>query len=268
MQRITKFLIAYLSFIVFIVSTNPNNQVVSKNNSSSIDSINETINEVIETKSSSDIKVDEPIIEEISLKKMNLLILSGHASLQKDPGAVSQGRYEYAYAKDLTQQLSNHLKTNYPHINVILEDAPYKAAEEALYIGKVQPDYVISIHFNAGGDTGFEIITPLKNEKLTFATEVVKVLRDYDIPIRPLSIYSRSTSTNRIERKVNQPLNGSDYYAVINKGASMGIISEILEIEFIDNAQAMQRYEQNKTKYVDAIAKSINKYYIEEYNKN
>lgn len=48
----------------------------------------------------------------------------------------------------------------------------------------------------------------------------------------------------------------------------MGIISEILEIEFIDNAQAMQRYEQNKTKYVDAIAKSINKYYIEEYNKN
>lgn len=85
MQRITKFLIAYLSFIVFIVSTNPNNQVVSKNNSSSIDSINETINEVIENKSSSDIKVDEPIIEEISLKKMNLLILSGHASLQKDP---------------------------------------------------------------------------------------------------------------------------------------------------------------------------------------
>ena len=277
MVILIKFLIIILSSISLITgivpssskpNTNINDQFIDDECSTIIDDIigeaSSSINEV-NTQSSDNKQVDAPISEDDKLIKMDLLILSGHANMEIDPGAVSQGRYEYAYAKEFTDLLANHIKSKYPHINIILEDAPYKASGEVTYINKVRPDYVISIHFNAGGGTGFEIITPLANKNLTVANSIVSNLKEANIPIRPLAIYSRSTSTNRIERTVGTSLSGTDYYGVINMGSKLDIISEILEMEFIDNASAMQKYEANKNVYIEAIARAINEYYYQEF---
>ena len=48
-------------------------------------------------------------------------------------------------------------------------------------------------------------------------------------------------------------------------GSKLDIISEILEMEFIDNASAMQKYEANKNVYIEAIARAINEYYYQEF---
>jgi N-acetylmuramoyl-L-alanine amidase len=273
MLMMLKVLIIVISSISILLEQN----IIKNDKGDSTSLITSESSNTINSSTSSISSMSEEIISSISseanvesssvkqLPTMNLLLISGHANIEIDPGAVSEGRYEYAYNLEFVDLLAKYIKSHYPYINIILEDGPYKVDKEIAYIKKIQPDYVVNIHFNAGGGKGLEIITPLKNKKLTVATNIIEQMKANNLPIRTPSIYSRSTVENKLSRTINQPLSGTDYYGVINMGAQLNIISEIIEIEFIDNKTAIETYKTKIDTYVKIIATSIDKYYQTEF---
>jgi N-acetylmuramoyl-L-alanine amidase len=99
---------------------------------------------------------------------MKIVLDAGHGG--HDPGAVANGLKE----KDLTLAIVKHIGRmleEYEGVEVFYtrtDDRFIELSERASIANKLKADYFISVHINAGGDTGFE--SYIYNGKVSSAT--------------------------------------------------------------------------------------------------
>ena len=180
-------------------------------------------------------------------KNMKILLISGHGA--GDSGAVAKiNGVTYKEAEEnikmvelIHAQLCRYATVDYYPID--------RNAYQDVQQGKVQVDfskydYVLEIHFNAcvkdlignGQTTGTEIYVTKADNTIKVEQEIVNAIAAVGFK-------------NRGVRKAN--------YAVINKVYKASVESALVEICFIDDADDMKVYVNNRDKIADAITNAI-----------
>ena len=164
---------------------------------------------------------------------MNILLIAGHGN--GDCGAVGNGYKE----ADLTREVVALLKPELDgYADVTIADTKKNWYE---YLKKNSFDfkpynYVLEIHFNAGGGAGTEIYITESEKTHGVETQIVKGISDIGFNLRG------------VKRK---------NFAVISKAKNQGVSSALLEVCFIDNPYDVERYQAHKTDVAKAIANGI-----------
>lgn len=164
---------------------------------------------------------------------MNILIIAGHGA--GDCGAVGNGYKE----ADLTREVAKLLKAELDgYANVTIADTKKNWYEHLKnHSFDFTPyDYVIEIHFNAGGGRGVEIYITESEKTHGVETQIVKGISD-------IGFHNRG-----VKRK---------NFDVIRKVKNQGVSSSLLEVCFIDNPYDMERYQAKKTEVAKATAHGI-----------
>lgn len=161
---------------------------------------------------------------------MRILLIAGHGAGQ--PGAVANGYREV----DLTREVVSNVKgllSNYATVDIYpTSRSCYKDLTNGTnQVNFANYNYVLEVHFNAGGGTGTEIYVTSREK----AVDVEKAI------VNNLSKYYK----NRGVKVTN--------FLVIDTAKSKGVSSALLEVCFIDNANDVKVYQNNKR----AIAQSI-----------
>lgn len=268
MQKRIQFILSFVFIMLVMVGCSKEMEVSSvKYNEVSEEVLNQSniISESSNIESSqSMISSEQEEISSVSLKneiqgdvikKYKVLLIAGHG--YNDPGAVYQNRKEAEYNQNFVNQLKSKLEIEAKNIDILLEPNLMNAAEEAKLITSLKPDLALSIHFNAGGGAGSEIIVPFNDSNLSFADNFMSELKKSNFVTRPTAIFSKS-SEKKVARKLNdKPTNVNDYYAVIRNGAKINVPSYILEVEFIDNVNQMNNFDAKQNQYIDLLTKQI-----------
>ncbi len=174
---------------------------------------------------------------------MNILLIAGHGAL--DSGAVAFGRREDVLAREVVTLLQKELLKFECTCGVY--NMALSAYHEFITLGKgydfTPYDYVLEVHFNAfkedSGDTlvkGSEIY--VTNAEKTISTEQ-----------KILAKLANLGFTNRGVKRTN--------FAVIARAKAQGVSSALLELCFIDDADDMRIYSNNKAQIAVAIAEAI-----------
>ena len=127
--------------------------------------------------------------EEIREIKYRILLIAGHGD--NDPGATYQNRREDKYNQEFINLLIKELYKYNHQIEILLEPKPMKAAQEAELISKSKIDFALSIHFNAGGGKGSEMIVPFYEKDFSFAYNFFNKLENNNFLLRETSVYSK-----------------------------------------------------------------------------
>jgi N-acetylmuramoyl-L-alanine amidase len=280
-----KKLIIYFMVVIISLTSGSGDKILNSSAPSSSSSSNGTTNNVVKPKpnissssvfsnsvssnssSSSDINNDldfdddEDIFLEEEYDKLKILLISGHGDLSNDPGAVSNGRYEYKYNQDLVNRIDSKLSDS-KYVDVVLENKVGPLNDEIKMLKEDTYDYVISIHFNSGGGSGCEIIVPLGQKDLSLSKEIINNYQENGLPVRKNPIYSKDSTKAYIYRNDAKVYKGIDYFGIIREAQKVGVPSDIIEVEFIDNVKNMNYYDKNKDVYVSAISDAIEDYAI------
>lgn len=165
---------------------------------------------------------------------MNILLIAGHGD--GDSGAVGNGYKEC----DLTREFSSLIYSKIKKIcNVDLADTSRNWFE---YLGTNSYDfskynYVLEIHFNAGGGTGSEIYVTNSEKGITVEESILKNLCN-------------------VAGYANRGVKRKDF-RVIQRIKSQGVSSALLEVCFIDNITDVDTYQQKKDSIAQAIVNGI-----------
>ena len=165
---------------------------------------------------------------------MNILLIAGHGA--GDTGACGCGYEEADLTREVVSMLADKLQ-DYANIDIYPMD---HSAYHDLSVGDLQVnwtdyDYVLEIHFNAGGGEGTEIYVTRIEEGTDTEETIMSHLEDY--------------FTVRGVKRMN--------FNVIYSAKKAGVSSALLEVCFIDNEDDMNTYENNKDEVVQAIAEGI-----------
>jgi len=121
-------------------------------------------------------------------------------------------------------------------------------------------NYFLSIHCNAGGGTGAEIIVNCKETgaeiQSNYRTELSRLGNFRKIYSRKYSngsIIERTIENNKFTNIVND----LDWYGVLRGSWSGGVTGDLLELFFLDNSNDLNNYLLKKHEYFEAIIKSI-----------
>lgn len=180
---------------------------------------------------------------------MKILLIAGHG--QGDPGAVANGYKEAELTREVVKLLKPQLDN---YADVTIADTTknwYTYANRAKFDFKPY-DYVLEIHFNAGGNdtkgdektTGTEIYIPASEKTYGVEENIVKNLSSLGFRNRNLN------SKGEFERKPNN-------YTVIHYVKARGVSSALLEVCFIDDIDDMKLYQSKKAEIIKAIANGI-----------
>ena len=164
---------------------------------------------------------------------MKILLIAGHGN--GDCGAVGNGYKE----ADLTREVVALLKPELDgYADVTIADTNknwYEHLKNHSFDFKPY-NYVLEIHFNAGGGAGTEIYITESEKTHGVETEIVKGISDIGFNLRG------------VKRK---------NFTVITKAKNQGVSSALLEVCFIDNPYGMERYQAHKKDVAKAIANGI-----------
>ena len=164
---------------------------------------------------------------------MKILLIAGHGN--GDCGAVGNGYKE----ADLTREVVALLKPELDgYADVTIADTKknwYEYLKKNTFDFKPY-DYVLEIHFNAGGGAGTEIYITESEKTHGVETQIVKGISDIGFNLRG------------VKRK---------NFTVISKAKSQGVSSALLEVCFIDNPYDVERYQAHKKDVAKAIANGI-----------
>lgn len=165
---------------------------------------------------------------------MKILLIAGHGA--GDPGAVGNGYRE----ADLTREVVNNVKnllSSYATVDVYpTSRSCYKDLVNGVNkVNFANYNYVLEIHFNAGGGTGTEIYVTTREKAVDVETSIVNNLSKY--------------YRNRGVKATN--------FLVINTAKSRGVSSALLEVCFIDNANDVKVYTNNKKAIAQCIVDGI-----------
>jgi N-acetylmuramoyl-L-alanine amidase len=178
---------------------------------------------------------------------MKIFLDFGHGG--SDSGAVSNGLLEKNM--NLTTGLECKKVLEYNGIEVKtsrIDDRAVELSERSNMANSWGADYFVSIHYNAGGGDGVEVIHSINGGKgEVLAKAIVSAInKETGQNLRPRATYSRTGS------------NGKDYYAVI-RGTKMSAV--IVECGFIDSAdRALFDTVEEQKKMGRAIAYGILNY--------
>ena len=165
---------------------------------------------------------------------MNILLIAGHGN--GDSGAVGNGYKEC----DLTREFASLICSKLKKICcATLADTNRNWFE---YLGTNSYDfsdynYVLEIHFNAGGGTGSEIYVTDSEKGITVEESILN------------NLCGTAGYTNRGVKRKN--------FRVIQRIKSQGISSALLEVCFIDSEMDIATYQQKKDLIAQAIANGI-----------
>ncbi len=121
-------------------------------------------------------------------------------------------------------------------------------------------NYFLSLHCNAGGGIGTEIIA---NCKEIGALVQSHYQREFSTLGGVRKIYSRKYSKDLIvtrtiaNNKFTHIVNDLDWYGVLRGSWSVGVTGDIIELFFLDNVNDLNNYLLKKKDYWEAIIKSI-----------
>lgn len=165
---------------------------------------------------------------------MNILLIAGHGN--GDSGAVGNGYKEADLTRDFVALLHEKLKHK---CNTDIADTSINWFQ---YLGTKsfdfsKYDYVLEIHFNAGGGTGSEIYVTSSESGITVEEAIVDQLR------------TAGNFKNRGVKRKN--------FRVINRVKAQGVSSALLEVCFIDNANDMSVYQSKKDVLAQSVAMGI-----------
>lgn len=165
---------------------------------------------------------------------MKILLISGHGA--GDPGACANGYKEADLTVEVVQRLAVYLAV-YCDVTVYpVERNAYADVQKGAWQVGWDFDYVLEVHFNAGGGTGVEIFVTTKENKITVETEIVKNIAGLGLK-------------NRGVKKTD--------FLVIKTCKNKGVSSALVETCFIDSASDMALYASNKDKVAKAMSDGI-----------
>lgn len=160
---------------------------------------------------------------------MKILLISGHGA--GDPGVVANGYREADLTVEVVNKLAPLLKP-YAEVTVYpVERNAFQDIQNGLWQVGWNFDYVLEVHFNAGGGTGSEIFVTTRETSTSVEQTILK----------ELEMFYRNRGVKITD------------FLVINTAKSRGISSALLEVCFVDSASDVDVYQKNK----DAICKSI-----------
>lgn len=184
---------------------------------------------------------------------MKILLIAGHGA--GDSGAVAKINGTTYKEADLTREVVKNLKpmleeygvsvTTYPTSHDAYAD--YKNGTLAKTANFKNFDYVLEIHFNAGG-------TDLKGDGKVKGDEIFWASRGKATGLE-------TAITSRLFTGVAQRQSKSGQFAVINTAAGYGVKANLLEVCFIDDVDDMKIYLNNKKKIAQNIADGIAEYF-------
>lgn len=168
---------------------------------------------------------------------LNILLICGHGD--GDPGAYSDGYVE----ADLTREFARLVRDELANYNCNCDIAPdgrnyYTYLKQHAFNFKPY-NYVLEIHFNAGGGIGSEIFTRPNVKNNTVEANILTCMCEYGSTAR------RGVKT-------------ANFY-VIGKVNAQGVPASLLEVCFIDNKHDMLNYEYNKKEMARGIAAGLAK---------
>lgn len=164
---------------------------------------------------------------------MRVLLISGHGD--GDSGATGNGYKEANLTVEVVQKMKP-LLSEYADITLYpVERNAFKDIQKGQWQVGWNFDYVLEIHFNAGGGTGSEIYVT-SQERTTIVEQ--KILSN-------MGLFYRSRGV-----KVTD-------FLVIKTVKNHGISSALLEVCFIDNQLDMDVYEKSKDKICASIVAGI-----------
>lgn len=167
---------------------------------------------------------------------MKILLISGHGA--GDCGAVGNGYKEADLTREVVNMLATKLKE---YMTVDIYNQSRNAYDDVnsgnLQVNFANYDYVFEVHFNAFNGTakGTEIYVTREEP----ATEVEEKI------MQQLSKYFEIRGVKRKN------------FNVIAKARKSGTSSALIEVCFIDNAEDMQIYQNNKDGIITAIVNGI-----------
>lgn len=164
---------------------------------------------------------------------MKILLISGHGA--GDPGAVANGYREADLTIEVVNKLAPLLKS-YADVTVYPVE---RNAFQDIQNGKWQVgwnfDYVLEVHFNAGGGTGSEIYVTSRESATTVEQRILSNVQ----------LFYR-----------NRGVKVTDFL-VIKTCKDRGISSALLEVCFIDNKSDIEIYQQSKDRTSASIVAGI-----------
>lgn len=188
---------------------------------------------------------------------MKVILDYGHGG--KSPGAVSNGIME----KDLNRKIGEFLKSELEArgIEVYLtrrNDETVELNTRIAEINRIKADYVVSVHHNAGGGQGAEIIHSIKGGK-------------GEILAQNIGTYlSKIQRVRRIYSKRNSSGDG-DYFGIIRE---VKLPAVIIELGFVDNVDDFKKINDEVFQkeaailIAEGICKSIGIIFDKEGNSN
>ena len=164
---------------------------------------------------------------------MKILLIAGHGD--GDCGAIGNGYKE----ADLTREVAALLKAElegYADVTIADTSKNWFAYLKTHFFNFKPFDYVLEIHFNAGGGTGTEIYITTSEKTHGVETNIVSGISGIGFK-------------NRGVKRKN--------WSVIDKAKKQGVSSALLEVCFIDNSYDVKLYHSKKKEVIKAIANGI-----------
>lgn len=167
---------------------------------------------------------------------MKILLISGHGA--GDCGAVGNGFQEANLTREVVNTLAEKLK-GFCEVDIYNQarNAYADVNSGALQVNFANYNYVFEVHFNAFNGTarGTEIFVTREEPQVTVEEKIMNKLSAY-------------FSVRGVKRK---------NFNVIAKARRSGVSSALIEVCFIDNAEDMNVYTNNKDGICSAIADGI-----------
>ena len=164
---------------------------------------------------------------------MKILLIAGHGN--GDSGAVAHGYQEANLTREVVRLLKAELD-NYAEVTVADTTKNWYEYLKTNSLNFKPYNYVLEIHFNAGGGTGTEIYVTTSEKSHGVETKIVEGISNIGF-------------RNRGVKRKN--------FSVIDKVKKQGVSSALLEVCFIDNVDDMLRYQTKKAEVIRAIANGI-----------
>lgn len=166
---------------------------------------------------------------------MKILLISGHGA--GDPGACRNGLKE----ADLTVEMVKGIKQLLdPYASVDLYPTECNAFKDIqngnLKVNFANYNYVLEVHFNAGGGTGTEIYITSKEKGHSVEDKIVANLAKLGLRNRGVKVKD---------------------FLVIKTAKNKSVSSALLETCFIDSKADINLYKNNKSKFFAAVANGI-----------
>lgn len=174
---------------------------------------------------------------------MNILLIAGHG--QGDSGAVGNGYKEADLTREVVSLLKQHLDS-YATVTIANTNINWKQyiINRKNYFDFKPYDYVLEIHFNAGGNdtkgngttTGTEVYITTSEKTHGIETQMVKGISDTGL-------------RNRGVKRKN--------FSLIQYIKRQGVSCALLEVCFVDDIDDMKIYQSKKTEIIKAIATAV-----------